>query len=64
MFNPLNNLKLWALVDFINSVEAPAIVDLLENFAKKYFGDKWKESLKALQFKLANVVVEIQRRIK
>jgi len=60
----LNQLKLWALVDFINKVDAPAIVDLLENFAHKYFGEKWKDSMRALQFKLANVVTEIQRRIK
>lgn len=60
----LNSLKLWALVDFINKVEAKDIADLLENFAKKYFGEKWKESLQALQFKLADIVVEIQRRIK
>ena len=60
----LNSLKLWALVDFIDKVEAPKIVDLLEAFAHKYFGEKWKESMRALQFKLANVVTEIQRRIR
>jgi len=59
----INNLKLKALIDFIDKVEAKEIVNLLENFAHKYFQDKWKESLRALQIKLANVVTEIQRRI-
>lgn len=60
----LNWIKVKALVDFIDKVEASKIVDLLEDFAKRYFGNKWKESMKALQTKLANIVVEIQKRIK
>lgn len=60
----ITNLKLKALVDFIDKVEAKEIVSLLENFAHKYFQEKWKDSLRALQVKLANVVYEIQRRIK
>lgn len=60
----INNLKLKALTDFISKVEAKEIVNLLENFSHKYFGEKWKESLRALQYKLANVAVEIQKRIK
>ena len=61
--NLLNQLKLWALVDFIDKVEEDKIVELLEGFAHKYFGNKWKESLIALQVKLASVVIKIQRRI-
>lgn len=61
--NPLSQLKLWALVNFIDSVEASKIVDMLEDFAHKYFGDKWKDSMRALQYKLADVVVQIQRRV-
>ena len=60
----INRLKLWALVDFISKVEASKITDLLEDFAKKYFGETWKDSMRALQYKLASVVYEIQRRIK
>ena len=60
----INNLKLRTLVDFINKVEAEKIVDLFEDFAHRYFNEKWKESLRALQYKLADVVVEIQRRVK
>lgn len=57
-------IKIKALVNFIDSVEASKIVDMLEDFAKKYFGNEWKESLNALRTKLANVVFEIGRRIK
>lgn len=60
----LSWIKLRALVDFIDKVEAPKIVDLLEDFAKRYFGNKWKDSMKALQTKLAALVVEIQRRVR
>ena len=59
----ISRLKLWALVDFVEKVEAKNIVDLLEDFAHKYFKENWKDSLKVLQFKLANLVTEIQRRI-
>ena len=63
MGNPITWIKLKALINFVDSVEAKKIVDLLEDFAKKYFGDKWKESMRSLQYKLANVVTEMQRRI-
>lgn len=59
----ISRLKLWALVDFVNKVEARNIVDLLEDFAHKYFKENWKDSLRVLQFKLANIVVEMQRRV-
>ncbi|MBU2249902.1 MAG: hypothetical protein KKD77_24365 [Gammaproteobacteria bacterium] len=64
MANPVNWIKLKALTDFIDKVEVSKIADLLEDFARKYFGDKWDESMRALQTKLAALVVEIQRRIK
>jgi hypothetical protein len=64
MASLINHLKLIALNSAINSMDEKELVDVLESFGKKEFGDKHKEYLLKLQYKLAGVVFEMSKRIR
>ncbi len=57
-------VKLKALKSALDSLSTKEIVDVIESFGKKEFGDKHEDYLDQLRLKMASVVFEIGKRIR
>ena len=60
----LNQLKVMALVHALNNMDVEKIVDLLEDYQRKEFGDKADRALGVTGDKLIRIGLSLYRRRK
>ena len=60
----INNLKFGEFEKAINSIDTMKIVELLQGWGQKYFGDKWKDYLNIVRRFLSKIVFQIGEVIK
>ena len=58
----LNQLKLWVLIHGINNISDEKLVDMIEDYQKKEFGEQYKKAVDITANKLISVGLQLKRR--
>ncbi len=58
----LNNLKVFALIHGLNNMSVEKMVDMLEDYQKKEFGEQAKKAMNVTGDKLIRIGLELKKR--
>ena len=60
----VSQFKIWALIHAVHNMADDKIVDMIESYQRKEFGERVDDAIKVTADKLMRIALELKRRVR